>query len=150
MEDTGVVKARFEETEAENTSAELVVNILAAVVQVGKAAVGAEIATFGVGNAAGAEAEIPVGRAAVGRAGVDLVAAGLVGHASAGLHAVGFAAVCFVAVEAVIVVVAVEAVIVVVAEADVVEALIVQLVRRPFCGRRQSLCGQRQSLCGRQ
>ena len=79
MEDTGVVKARFEETEAENTSAELVVNIIAAVVQVGKAAVGAEIATFGVGNAAGAEAEIPVGRAAVGRAGVDLVAAGLVG-----------------------------------------------------------------------
>ena len=87
--DTGVGEAYVEDTRnedaagAEKTSAELVANRIAAVVQVENAAVRVEIATVGIENAAGAEAAVI--RAAVGRAGlvavetvIDVVAEGAV------------------------------------------------------------------------
>jgi len=139
---------------AENTSAEIVADKIAAVVQVERAAVGVDIAIVDVENAAVAEAETAafggadvvhdaVVHASAGPAAVDLVAAGLevVELASAGRAAVDLAVVCFVAVGPVIAVVH---------EADDVEVRVVEAFHQSFVERRLSLCGECLFLCGQQ
>jgi len=147
VEDTGVAGAHSEEIEmentagAENTSAEIVADRIAAVVQVERAAVGVDIAIVDVENAAVAEAGTAafggadVVHASAGPAAVDLVAAGLevVELASAGRAAVDLAVVCFVAVGPVIAVVP--------EGADDVEGRVVEAFHQSFVERRLSLCG---------
>lgn len=166
VEDTGVAGAHSEEIEmentagAENTSAKIVADRIAAVVQVERAAVGVDIAIVDVENAAVAEAETAafggadVVHASAGPAAVDLVAAGLVavGHASAGHAAVDLVAAGLEVVElasagraavdlAVVCFVAVGPVIAVVPEADDVEGRVVEAFHQTFVERRLSLCG---------
>ena len=156
VEDTGVAGAHSEDIEmentagAENTSAEIVADRIAAVVQVERAAVGVDIAIVDVENAAVAEAETAafggadVVHASAGPAAVDLVAAGLevVELASAGRAAVDLAVVCFVAVGPVIAVFP--------EGADDVEGRVVEAFHQSFVERRLSLCGECLFLCGQQ